>query len=181
MSIIIKSPKAKAEMKAILEKGQTKAKTAKTTTTQQKVAAKITAKAKEAKKTKSRLSAPSELARCRIAAGGDIRAGQFLYRITFLWRAINPKLTRHGKEWLAMPREEWATSSGLGWSEFVNYALPLLRKHGQAYVEIHAWGRGKDKKLWVSLDQPALHSALAEAGYEIKIHEQNGLSLLDQK
>lgn len=181
MSIIIKSPKAKAEMKASLGKGQTKAKAAKTTASQKKTATKIAAKIKEAKKTKARLAAPGELARCRIAAGGDWRAGAFLYRIAFLWRAINPKLNRHGKEWLAMTREEWATASGLGWSEFVNYGLPLLRKHGQIYVEIRSMGRGGDKKIWVSLDQPAFHSALTEAGFEIKTYEQNGLSLLDPK
>ena len=108
-NVIQFSVKAKADLKKAIEKGQTKAKTATTPASKQKIAEKI----KAAKQTKSRLSAPGELARCRQIVGGDWRAAMVLYRIAHLWRAINPKLTRHGKEYLAMHRADWAVSAGL--------------------------------------------------------------------
>lgn len=169
----INCTKAKAEMKAQLAKGGTKAKTAKTTAKQQKIAAKI----KQAQQTKSKLHAPGELARCRAIVGGDMLAAVLLYRIAHLWRAINPKMERHGKEWIAMVSEGWADSAGLSLSEFKNRALPRVRKYAGTIVEIRPMGNGKDKKLWATFDPIAYQSELAAMGHELKVHAQNGLTL----
>ncbi len=162
---VLNSPKALATAKAVHEKGQTKAKTAKSSPRQQKLAARI----KAAQANKARLGAPSELARCRAIAGGDLRAGALLYRIAILWREINPKIDRGGKEWLAMTRDDWAISSGLSLSELKNYALPILQTYAAEIVETQSMFRGKDKKLGIRFDPIAFAQAKAEAGYELKV------------
>ena len=169
----INCTKAKAGMKTQLAKGETKAKTAKTTAKQQKIAAKI----KQSQQAKSKLRSPGELARCRAIVGGDMLAAALLYRIAYLWRAIHPKLQRHDKEWIAMVSEGWADSSGLSISEFKNRALPRVRKYAGTIVEIRPMGRGSDKKLWITFDYAAYQSELAEAGFELKVHAQTGLTL----
>ena len=165
--------KAKAELKAALAKGQTQASTATTPAGKQKLADKIV----KAKQTKSKLASPGELARCRAVVGGDWRAAMLLYRIAHLWRTIHPKLTRHGKEYLAMQRADWAMSAGLSEAEMNKYALPRLRKYGFGIVEAAAMGRGADKKLWINLDPVAYHDALNSAGYELKVAANEGLPL----
>lgn len=159
------SAKAKAEIVAYGAKRKTKAKTANTPESKKKLAAKI----KEAKTGKTRLNSPGELARCRAIAGGDWRAAMLLYRVAHLWRAINPKLIRHGVQWIAMTREDWAMSSGLGVFELRDYALPRLRKYGHGIVRIEANGRGADKKLWVHLDKIGFAEAVNEAAHELKV------------
>lgn len=126
----------KAEAKAIMQKalanGQSKAKTAITSPGQQKIAAKFKQKMKDAQKTKAKLTAPGEWARCRAIVGGDYRAAALLYRVAHLWRVINPKMRLSGgsREYLAMNQAEWETSCGLGTSELKNYALPILKECG---------------------------------------------------
>lgn len=164
------SKTAKAHMKTALEKGQTKAKTAQTPASKQKLAERI----KAAQHTKARLSSPGEWARCRALMGGDWRAGELLYRIAHLWRAINPKMKRGSKEMLAMSREDWAMSAGLSGSELKNYALPILRKFGHAFVEVHAIGRGSDKKVAVEFDPLSFEAAKAGATYEMMVAASDG-------
>ncbi len=169
LKAFLKSPSAKAQaaaaMKPTKEKGTTTAKTATTTASNLKQAEKI----KAAKKTQSKLSAPGELARCRAHVGGDWRAGMLLYRIAHLWRALETKMKRGGREYIAMSRADWAMSAGLTDSELIKYALPRLRKYSHSIVTIEAMGSGKDKKLWVSLDTAGYREAMDIAGYELKI------------
>ena len=172
MTLLKASPTGKAQIKADLEKGQTKAKTAKTPANKQKLAKRIM----EAQKTKSKLATPGELARCRAIVDGDWRAAMLLYRIAYLWRTITPKLSRHGKEWLAMSRADWAMSAGLSDSELINYALPRLRTHSFGIVELRAMGRGKAKKLWVTFDPTGYLTATSAEGHELKVKAHEGVS-----
>lgn len=165
------SAKAKVKMKKVLAKGQSKAKTAITSPSQQKIAAKIKQKIKDTQKTKAKLAAPGELARCRAFAGGDWRAAMLLYRIAYLWRVINPKMRLPGgdREYLAMSQADWETSSGLSTSELKNYALPILKERGFPIVQFEVHGRSEKKKTWVHFDEMAYRAALDEAGYELKV------------
>jgi hypothetical protein len=94
---------------------------------------------------------PGAFAVARNQAGGDWAAAVFLYRIKFRWQMKN-KLARHGLEWVAMSREEWAKESGLTFGEFKNRALPKLRQ--QPFVTINQWKLKPNgpKRLWVNLD-----------------------------
>ena len=107
-------------------------------------------KTPEAKKP-STFGAPGALAVARNQAGGDWAAGMFLYRIKFRWR-MKKKLERHGKEWVAMSRENWAVESGLTFGEFKNRALPKLRKWPFVTIRSMKLVPGGPKLLWVHLD-----------------------------
>lgn len=163
-------PKAAAQTKKDLAKGTTKAKTATTPAGKQKIAEKIKQKAKA----KSRLSAPSELARCRAIVGGDVLAGMLLYRLAYLYRTINPKLKRNGHEYLALSRDDLATSAGLSPSELKNRALPRVKMYASEIISIRAMGNGEDKKMWFTVDLLAYGEALNESGYEIKVAANEG-------
>jgi hypothetical protein len=111
MSIVIKfvpKDKAKADMKAALEKGKTKAKTATTPASKQKIAAKI----KEKLMLKASLQSPTILARCRMALGGDLSAAALLSAISVKWTRINPKIEWQGRDWLVMSAEDCRASAG---------------------------------------------------------------------
>jgi len=167
-----KSVKAEAEMKAFLAKGATKAKTAKAPTKQHILAEKI----KQAKKHKARLGMPGELARCRAIVGGDALGGMLLYRMVYLYREINPKLKRNGKEYLALSRDDLALSAGLSLSELKNRALPRLKKYASEIVEVQAMGNGKDKKLWFAVDIGAYSEALNDCACELKMLSDGSFS-----
>ncbi len=61
--------------------------------------------------------APGEFALCRKVAGGDWAAGALLHSVAVMWKLRKNKLTRAGKEWLAMPRCDWARRTGLSDAE----------------------------------------------------------------
>ncbi|MEO9337200.1 hypothetical protein ABFT80_07175 [Mesorhizobium sp. SB112] len=168
-------PKATAQTKKDLTKGTTKAKTATTPAGKQKIAEKI----KAAKKTQSKLTAPGALARCRQIAGGDLRAAALLYRIAGMWDAFETKMRLPGgsREYLAMTQADWAIVAGLSESECRKYAIKRLQSHAYEIVRFEIHGRGKGKKTWVHFDKAAYLAALNEAGYELKIAAQNGVSL----
>lgn len=179
MSNVIKfTAKAKIDAKKIVEKGQTKAKTATTPLGKQKIAEHIKRKLKEAQQTKARLAAPGALARCRHIAGGDLRAALLLYRIAGLWKAIESKMTLPGgsREYLAMTQAEWADAAGLSESECRKYAIKRLQKYASHVVQFEVHGRGAKKKTWVHFDHLAYAAAQDEAGYELKVASQAGVS-----
>lgn len=172
----LKSPNAKAAIKDYASKSETTAMTSKTPAGKQKLAAKI----KVASKTKSKLTSPGELARCVAIVGGDLYAAALLYRVQYLWKAINPKLHRHGKEWLAMRIEEWGLSAGLSKSQMDKYALPRLRRNCASFIEIRAMDRGPKKKLGISLDVYALAEAGGAVADEMQVLAQEGLDPFEQ-
>ena len=89
---------------------------------------------------------PGAMAVIRDQAGGDLRAAVLLYRIKHFFDPKNnfKKLERFGRQWIAMPREQWAFEAGLNRSEMVNYALPKLKK--LPFIAIRAMNV-KGKKL----------------------------------
>ncbi len=103
---------------------------------------------------------PGAFAVARNQAGGDWAAAVFLYRIKFRW-GMKKKLERHGIDWVAMSRENWAKESGLSFGEFKNRALPKLRKC--PFVTIRAMKLKPDgpKLLWVHLDLELLFQCTA--------------------
>jgi len=106
---------------------------------------------------------PGELAICRNIAGGDLTAGVFLYRLVALWKYREKKLVRFKKEWLAMPRADWARSAGLTESELKNRALPKLRKHCPRLIEARQMKLRADDKampLWIRLDVTEFDAAI---------------------
>ncbi|GAB1581742.1 hypothetical protein [Phyllobacterium phragmitis] len=174
----LNSEKTKAEAKAYIAKGTTKAKTANIPAQKKKIAEKI----KEAQKLKSRLGSPGELARCRAIVGGDMMGAALLYRMAYLYRTINPKLERNGKKYLALTRDELAMSAGgLTEHEMNKRALPRVRKYASHIVDIQAMGNGKDKKLWFIVDIEAYAEALNDAGYELVVHANEGIDLFALK
>lgn len=106
---------------------------------------------------------PSELAICVALAGGNLPAGTLLYRITGLWRVRKKKLSRQEREWLAMSRDGWAKSAGLTIGQLKNAALPKLKKHCTAFINIRPMKLAfdKPKQLWISLDTAAFEEAKA--------------------
>ena len=156
----------------------TKAKTAKTPAQKQKIVEKVREKAKR----KAKMNAPSELARCRAIVGGDMAAATLIYRMAYLFRTINPKMTRNGREWLAMSRADLAMSAcGLTEYEMNHRALPRVKKYASNIVEIQAQGNGGDKKLWFIVDLEAYSAALNEGGYELVVTAKEGVELFAQK
>jgi hypothetical protein len=93
---------------------------------------------------------PGLYALARNRAGGDMAAGLLLFRLMWRWRG-KIKLSRLGREWIAMSRSDWARESGLSEAEMKNRALPKLRK--QPFVTIRAMKLGNKKLLWMSLDE----------------------------
>ena len=85
---------------------------------------------------KKQVIRPGHYARCRALAGNDMAAGLLLYRIDGLWRFVKKKLQRHGNDWIAMSRAEWAKSSGLTINELKDRALPRLKKQCGHFVQI---------------------------------------------
>jgi len=164
--------KAKAELGKALAKGKTKAKDAKAPPSKLKQAQKI----KEAAKRELKMSSPGHLARCRAIVGCHWPATALLYRIAHLWRTINPKWKGNDGECLAMSRENWANSAGLGPGE-MNTALKRLREYASHIVTIKQEGVGARKKLYVYFDRQAFDEALTTEGYEIKVMADEGLSL----
>jgi hypothetical protein len=102
------------------------------------------------KQKKASFGYPGAYAVTRNQAGGDWAAGLLLYRLIYRWRTVVKKLYRHGREWIAMSRIDWAREAGLSEAEMKNRALPKLRK--LSFVKIRAMKVGKDKRLWMSLD-----------------------------
>jgi hypothetical protein len=103
-------------------------------------------------KGKKRFNMPSRLAQSRLLAGGKWQARNLLYRVRLLW-AYKGKLRRFGREWLAMPRADWARSAGLSLSE-VNIAIAHLKKKCD-FITIRKMKvtRASPVTLWVSLDE----------------------------
>jgi hypothetical protein len=164
--------KAKAELGKLLAKGKTKAKDAKAPPSKMKQAKKI----KEDAKRELKMSSPGHLARCRAIVGCHWPATALLYRAAHLWRTINPKWKGNDGECLAMSREQWASSAGLGPGE-MNTALKRLREYAPHIVTIKPEGIGAGKKLCVYFDVQAFDEALKAEGYEIKVMANEGLSL----
>lgn len=109
---------------------------------------------------------PSELAICVALAGGNLPAGTLLYRIMGLWRVRKKKLSRQDREWLAMSRDDWATSAGLTIGQLKNAALPKLKQHCSGFLNIRPMKLAfdKPKQLWISLNPTALEEAKAALG-----------------
>ncbi len=70
---------------------------------------------------------------------------------------MDKKLTRHGKQWIAMSRADWAREAGLSLGELKNRALPKLKK--LPFVEIKAMRltASTPKVLWMHLDMEAMN------------------------
>ncbi|MBT3786828.1 MAG: hypothetical protein HN725_18290 [Alphaproteobacteria bacterium] len=95
---------------------------------------------------------PGAFAISRNHADGDIAAGILLYRIQYRWNFSKRKLHRHGKEWVAMSRSNWAREAGLTDAEMKNRALPRLRKCEFVDIRQMRLSPREPKLLWVSLD-----------------------------
>lgn len=117
------------------------------------------AKAKT-KKPKKQTIRPGHYARARALAGNDMAAGLLLYRIDGLWRFVKNKLQRHGDDWIAMSRSDWAKSSGLTINELKDRALPRLKKHCGHFVQFKTMRLDPTKPnlLWVSYNDFFAHS-----------------------
>jgi hypothetical protein len=102
------------------------------------------------KEGKNNFGLPGLYALARNRAGGDMAAGLLLFRVMWRWRG-KKKLSRLGREWIAMSRSDWAREAGLSEAEMKNRALPKLRK--QPFVRIRAMKLGNKKLLWISLDE----------------------------
>jgi hypothetical protein len=102
------------------------------------------------KKVQNNFGFPGLYAVARNRAGGDWAAGVLLFRLMWRWRSPK-KLTRLGREWIAMSRSDWAREAGLSEGEMKNRALPNLRK--RPFVTIRAMKLGNQKLLWMSLDE----------------------------
>jgi hypothetical protein len=157
----ITSTKAIAEMQAIIAKAKSTAKTAKVPAKKQAAFSKSNAKAEAAN---AKWERPNLNALCRKLAGGDMAAGLLLFQVLYLWRNRKHKLERNGREWLAHPREKWASASGLSHAELAKRALPRLKKYCFEFLTIKAQGHGADKKLWISVDWIGLKEAMSGSG-----------------
>jgi hypothetical protein len=103
-------------------------------------------------KGKKRFNMPSRLAQSRLLAGGKWQAGNLLYRVRLLW-TFKGKLRRFGREWIAMPRADWARSAGLSISE-IKIAIAALKKKCDFITIRKMKLTPKDPcTLWVSLDE----------------------------
>jgi hypothetical protein len=104
---------------------------------------------------------PGALAIARDQAGGDLRAAVLLYRIKHFFDPEKKikKLQRNGREWIAMPRDQWAFEAGLTRSEMVNYALPHLKKLPFVTIKQMRLSPNHPKTLWISLDLVGMHAA----------------------
>jgi hypothetical protein len=110
-------------------------------------------------KAKRHWNMPNWNAQARLLAGGDLRAAFLLIRIVQVWKGTKRKLRRCGREWVAMPGEDWQQSGGLTESECNNYAIPLLKANCAGFLTFAAMKlRHEDraKLLWVSIDEDAM-------------------------
>lgn len=128
---------------------------------------------------------PSQYAVCRTLAGNDAIAGILLYRIVGLWTYRETKkikrLSRLGREWIAMSRSEWAFSAGLTEAEMKGRALPRLKKSCASFLVIRSMKLSPlhPKTLWVSLDWDAMQDAvpLMELAFDL----MNGFGISSKK
>jgi len=125
---------------------------------------------KKAKPKENFAPRPSQLARCRMMAGGDVIAGILLYRIMGLWSQYKAKLKRGGEEWIAMSRVNWARSSGLTESELKNRALPRLKKSCGQFLTFKTMRLSpvSPNMLWISVNELAAEDCF-EVEYEAKL------------
>ncbi len=156
MAMLKPSAKAKAEMKAALDKGKSKAKTATVPDKKAKAFAKASEKAAKANELWER---ENLYALCRKLAGGDMVAGILLFHIWYEWRNRKKKLERLGKEWLAHSREAWARAAGLTDDEARKRGFPRLKTNCHDFMTIRAMKLGPVKQLWISIDEIALSEA----------------------
>lgn len=112
---------------------------------------------KKESKTPNPFGTPGAFAVARNQVGGDWAAAALLFRLKWRWR-MEKKLTRLGREWIAMSRKDWAQEAGLSEGEMKNRALPKLRKCG--FVRIRAMKLGSVKLLWMHLDEVELSNWL---------------------
>lgn len=127
---------------------------------------------------KDKWTNPGAYAIARNIAGSDWAAGLLLYRLMFLWKARKRKLTRFGKEWLAMSRADWARSAGLTESELKNRALRKLEEHCGGLVDIRTMrvSPKHPNTIWMSLDTEALEEAITPWDmYEPKLNGMKGI------
>jgi hypothetical protein len=108
---------------------------------------------------KRRWNAPNWNAQARLLAGGDLRSAFLLIRIMQAWNGTKRKLRRCGREWVAMPLEDWWRSAGLSESECNNYAIPLLKANCAEFLRFESWKLRHDgpKSLFVSIDEAAMN------------------------
>jgi hypothetical protein len=121
---------------------------------------------------KNNFGLPWTYALARNRAGGDWAAGLLLFRLMWRWR-MKKKLSRLGKEWVAMSRSDWAREAGLSEGEMKNRALPNLRK--QPFVTIRAMKLGEKKLLWMHLDDVAAYEHTEEWDFHDAILNGNVL------
>ena len=119
---------------------------------------------------------PGAFAMARNQVGGDICAAALLFRLKYRWDHCKKKLERHGNEWVAMSRSNWAREAGLSEGEMKNRALPRLRKCG--FVDIRQMKLTPDgpKLLWMRLDEGALYDETEPWDmYEPKLNGMKGI------
>lgn len=95
---------------------------------------------------------PGAWAVARNQAGGDWAAACLLYRAKFYFQEGKKRLERHGREWIAMSRSDWARECGLSESEMKNRALPKLRKRQFMTIRAMKITPQGPKLLWISID-----------------------------
>lgn len=128
-------------------------------------------------KKKSTFGVPGLFAQLRNAVDGQWPAALLLYRLIYRWQNVSTKLVRLGREWLAMPREDWAREAGLSISEMKNRALPHLRKY--PFVKIRAMKLGDVKLLWMSVDLDELEKH--KTPWDMYEHKLNGGAVIGAK
>lgn len=173
MTIVIPfKSKAKADLKAVMAKEKSSAKTASVPPTKKE---KITAALKA--RFWSKWEGPDKLMLCRLLAGGDLRAGLLLFRIVELWKMRKGRLDWAGREWLAMSSKAWANQAGLTDSEFRNYALPRMRRTCHEFVSVRQKKLGEKKVLWISVDWIGFAEAVKAEPWEVSVDLLNGLGI----
>lgn len=71
-------------------------------------------------------------------------------------------LSRLGKEWIAMGRDEWAEAANLGPGQIKNRALPILKERCSSFLDVRAMklSPGEPLQLWMSIDLVKMQEAL---------------------
>jgi len=103
---------------------------------------------------------PGPISKMRVILDGNLPAALLLYRVYGRFKYSKKFLNRHGKKWIAMTSNQWATESGLTPAQFRNTAVPILKK--EKFVEIRAMclRPSQPKLMWFSLDMPAIMKML---------------------